>query len=91
MMWWRVEAGRLTGAGRWRRYSIGIALDLKNHVLYSNRSAAHAHMRRFGKAKDNAAECVEISPDWWKGYVRLGQVRGGCQWWCLRAADGGLV
>ena len=30
-------------------------------------------MRRFGKAKDNAAECVEISPDWWKGYVRLGQ------------------
>jgi hypothetical protein len=54
-------------------YSIGIALDLKNHVLYSNRSAAHAHMRRFGKAKDNAAECVEISPDWWKGYVRLGQ------------------
>ena len=29
-------------------------------------------MRRFGKAKDNAAECVEISPDWWKGYVRLG-------------------
>jgi len=30
-------------------------------------------MRRFGKAKDNAAECVELSPDWWKGYVRLGQ------------------
>mmetsp|Transcript_54919 Transcript_54919/g.128414 ORF Transcript_54919/g.128414 Transcript_54919/m.128414 type:complete len:670 (+) Transcript_54919:363-2372(+) len=54
-------------------YSIGVALDLRNHVLYSNRSAAHAHMRRFGKAKDNAAECVEISPDWWKGYVRLGQ------------------
>jgi len=54
-------------------YSIGIALDPRNHVLYSNRSAAHAHMRRFGKAKDNAAECVEISPDWWKGYVRLGQ------------------
>jgi len=54
-------------------YSIGIALDQRNHVLYSNRSAAHAHMRRFGKAKDNAAECVEISPDWWKGYVRLGQ------------------
>jgi hypothetical protein len=92
-------------------------LDQRNHVLYSNRSAAHAHMRRFGKAKDNAAECVEviffdmlsmslssrmsifkalhpraevqarnresetckpkpykqISPDWWKGYVRLGQ------------------
>ena len=54
-------------------YSIGIAMDPRNHVLYSNRSAAHAHMRRFGKAKDNAAECVEISPDWWKGYVRLGQ------------------
>ena len=54
-------------------YSIGIAFDPRNHVLYSNRSAAHAHMRRFGKAKDNAAECVEISPDWWKGYVRLGQ------------------
>jgi len=54
-------------------YSIGISHESQNHVLYSNRSAAHAHMRRFGKAKDNAAECVELSPDWWKGYVRLGQ------------------
>jgi hypothetical protein len=45
-----------------------------SHVMYSNRSAAHAHMRRFAKAKDSATQCVELAPDWWKGYVRLGQV-----------------
>eukprot|EP00281_Chroomonas_sp_CCMP1168_P025722 CAMPEP_0206235828 /NCGR_PEP_ID=MMETSP0047_2-20121206/13372_1 /ASSEMBLY_ACC=CAM_ASM_000192 /TAXON_ID=195065 /ORGANISM="Chroomonas mesostigmatica_cf, Strain CCMP1168" /LENGTH=574 /DNA_ID=CAMNT_0053660087 /DNA_START=184 /DNA_END=1905 /DNA_ORIENTATION=+ len=54
-------------------YSCGIAFDPTSHVMYSNRSAAHAHMRRFGKARDSAAQCVELAPDWWKGYVRFGQ------------------
>ena len=46
-------------------------------------------MRRFGKAKDNAAECVELCPDWWKGYVRLGQVRAHLS--CLSMKQGQMV
>lgn len=43
-----------------------------NHVLYSNRSGAFASMREYAKALEDANACINIKPDWVKGYTRKG-------------------
>ena len=51
-------------------FSMGIELDEKNHILYSNRSGAYCKMGKFERALDDANEVIEINPDWAKGYSR---------------------
>ena len=53
-------------------YSAGIALEPDNHVLFSNRSAAYCKLEDFGKALDDANQCVKINPKW--GKVRQSRV-----------------
>ncbi|KAL3320943.1 Stress-induced-phosphoprotein 1 [Cichlidogyrus casuarinus] len=53
-----------------KAYSEAIALDPKNHVLYSNRSAAYAQKSSYSDALADAEKCIEIKPDWVKGYTR---------------------
>ncbi|CAK1540789.1 unnamed protein product [Leptosia nina] len=53
-------------------YSEGIALDPNNHVLYSNRSAAHAKIGNYEEALKDADKCVSLNPSWIKGYSRKG-------------------
>lgn len=53
-------------------YSQAIELDSKNHVFFSNRSAAFAKKGEYQKALYDAEKCVELKPDWGKGYGRLG-------------------
>lgn len=53
-------------------YTEAIQLDPSNHVLYSNRSAANAKDQKYEQALSDAEKCVELKPDWGKGYSRLG-------------------
>ncbi|CAF1316353.1 unnamed protein product [Rotaria sordida] len=53
-------------------YTQAIALDEKNHVLYSNRSAAYAKSNKYEEALKDAEKCVTLKPDFVKGYSRKG-------------------
>ncbi|CAN8244307.1 unnamed protein product [Cochlearia groenlandica] len=55
------------------------AIDLapSNHVLFSNRSAAHASLNHYADALSDAEKTVELKPDWAKGYSRLGAAHLG--------------
>lgn len=60
-----------------RHFSDAIALAPTNHVLYSNRSAAHASLHSYSDALADAEKTVELKPDWSKGYSRLGAAYQG--------------
>lgn len=62
-----------------RHFTDAIALAPTNHVLYSNRSAAHASLHNYAEALTDAKKTVELKPDWAKGYSRLGAAHLGLQ------------
>ena len=47
-------------------------MDPENHVLYSNRSAAHTKAGRYSDALIDAEKTVALKPEWGKGYSRKG-------------------
>lgn len=69
------SAGRFEEAVQY--FSDAITLAPSNHVLYSNRSAAHASLHHYAEALDDAKKTVELKPDWAKGYSRLGAAHIG--------------
>ncbi|EDW85267.1 uncharacterized protein Dwil_GK18373 [Drosophila willistoni] len=58
-------------------YTEAIALDGKNHVLFSNRSAAYAKAKKFAEALEDAEKTIELNPSWPKGYSRKGAAAAG--------------
>lgn len=52
---------------------MAIDLDPDNAVLYSNRSAAYlASGDAMSKALADSVKCIDLRPDWGKGYSRRG-------------------
>jgi stress-induced-phosphoprotein 1 len=47
-------------------------LNPNDHVYFSNRSGAYASLNQYEEALSDANKCVEIKPDWAKGYGRKG-------------------
>jgi Flp pilus assembly protein TadD len=41
-----------------------------NHVYYSNRSACYASLGKQQEAADDASKCIELNPNFIKGYYR---------------------
>ncbi|XP_022086210.1 tetratricopeptide repeat protein 28-like isoform X4 [Acanthaster planci] len=55
-----------------RLYTEALVLDPANHILYSNRSAAHMKLKQYEKALHDAAKARELNPKWSKAYYRQG-------------------
>ena len=53
-------------------YSKAIELDSSDHVFFSNRSAAYLSKGDSTNALEDGVKCVELKPDWAKGYSRKG-------------------
>ena len=52
------------------RYTQALKHDPSNSVIYSNRSAAHAKLEKYDLALSDAMKCIELNPQWSKGYYR---------------------
>ncbi len=53
-------------------FTAAIKLDQKNHLLYSNRSACYASLKRYQEALDDAKMCIQLKPEFVRGYSRKG-------------------
>jgi len=51
-------------------YSEAIKIDNRNHVYFSNRSAAYMGKNMYGQALEDAETCCKLNPKWGKGYFR---------------------
>jgi DnaJ family protein C protein 8 len=58
-------------------YSQAISLNPDDPVYYSNRSAAYMKASHVSKALRDAEKCVELKPQWSKGFNRLGVAQQG--------------
>lgn len=53
-------------------YTKAIGLYDKDHSYFSNRSACYAEIGKYEEALADGKKCVELKPDWAKGYGRVG-------------------
>lgn len=63
------------------QFTKAIEADSTNHVLYSNRSGAHAAKGSFTEALLDANKCIELKGDWAKGHSRRGAAYFGLKNW----------
>jgi len=53
-------------------YTKAIGLYDRDHSYFSNRSACYAEIGKYEEALADGQKCVELKPDWAKGYGRVG-------------------
>lgn len=53
-------------------YTEAIACDPTDHIFFSNRSACYASLEQYEDALDDAKKCLELKPDFARGYGRKG-------------------
>lgn len=51
-------------------YTRGLAIHPTNHVLLSNRAAAYMKLRQHALALEDAQECLQLRPSFYKAYSR---------------------
>ena len=56
------------------QYTEAIARNPDDHRVYSNRAACYTKLAAFNEALKDADKCIEIAPDFAKGYTRKGHV-----------------
>ena len=49
-------------------YTQAIEENPSDHTVYGNRSASYHNMHQFDKALADGEKCIELKPDWAKGY-----------------------
>ena len=58
-------------------YTEAITENPSDHTIYGNRSAAYANLKQYQKALGDGEKCIELKPDWGKGYHRKGTALHG--------------
>ena len=53
-------------------YTSAIGETPTDHTIYGNRSASYLKMKNYDSALQDAEKCIELKPDWSKGYQRKG-------------------
>ena len=53
-------------------YTTAIEETPTDHSIYGNRAAAYLKLNEFIKSMEDAEKCIELKPDWAKGYQRKG-------------------
>lgn len=68
------RGNELFRSGRYQQaaeqYTEAVKLDPKNALVFSNRSLTHVKLSDYPSALADACRCVEIRPQWAKGYLR---------------------
>ncbi|OQR88005.1 hypothetical protein ACHHYP_07713 [Achlya hypogyna] len=72
----KLRGNELFAAGQYAQavdaFTEAINLEPSNAIFYSNRSGAYLKLNRGADAIADAKKCVELRPEWAKGYSRLG-------------------
>ena len=58
-------------------YTQAIAENSTDHTIYGNRSAAYTNVKKYQEALNDGNKCIELKPDWGKGYHRKGNAQHG--------------
>ena len=75
----KAEGNRLFGEKNYEdaaeQYTLAIGEMPGSHALYSNRAACFTQpdVGRFDDALADGAKCIELAPEWAKGYTRKAQ------------------
>ena len=51
-------------------YTEALQATPNEHTILGNRSASYHNLKKYDQALEDGLRCVELKPDWAKGYLR---------------------